>query len=81
MVQKPTPMAVNRAIELYRSGDKLGAALRYMEDVAGPSFLSAVEMTGPLDVWQRVEGCVDTVLTVDFPRSRLGSSKCRNRTT
>ncbi|MDQ3760438.1 MAG: alpha/beta hydrolase [Actinomycetota bacterium] len=59
--------AFNRAMELYQSGDKLGAALRYMEDVCGPSFLSAVEMTQPLDVWRRVEECVDTAFTVDFP--------------
>lgn len=59
--------AYNRAMELYRSGDKFGAAKSYMEDVAGPSFLSAVEMTGPLDVWQRVEACVDTAFTVDLP--------------
>lgn len=59
--------AYNRAMEIYQSGDKLGAALRYMEDVCGPNFLSAVEMTGPLDVWQRVEQCVDTTFNVDFP--------------
>jgi pimeloyl-ACP methyl ester carboxylesterase len=59
--------AYNRAMGIYQSGDKLGAALRYMVDVAGPSFLSAVEMTGPLDVWRRVEGCVDTAFTVDLP--------------
>jgi pimeloyl-ACP methyl ester carboxylesterase len=58
--------AYNRAVKIYQSGDKLGAALCYMEDVCGPSFLSAVEMTGPLDVWQRVEQCVDTTFTVDF---------------
>ncbi|MGH8906551.1 MAG: alpha/beta fold hydrolase [Egibacteraceae bacterium] len=56
-----------RAMELYQNGDKLEGAFRYMEDVCGPSFLSAVEMTGPLDVWQRVEECGDTVFTVDFP--------------
>jgi pimeloyl-ACP methyl ester carboxylesterase len=55
------------AMELYNAGDKLGAAQRYMESVCGPSFLSAVEMTGPLDVWDRVEECVDTTFTVDFP--------------
>src|SRR5919106_1296260 len=59
--------AFNRAMEIYQTGDKLGAALRYMEDVCGPSFLGAVEMTGPLDVWRRVEECVDTTFTVDFP--------------
>lgn len=59
--------AFTRAMELYQAGDKLGAAQRYMEDVCGPSFLSAVEMTGPLDVWKRVEECVDTTFTVDFP--------------
>ena len=63
--------AFERAMELYQKGDKLAAALRYMEDVCGPSFLSAVEMTNPLDVWERVEQCVDTTFTVDFPA--LGS--------
>jgi pimeloyl-ACP methyl ester carboxylesterase len=59
--------AFTRAMELYQRGDKLGAALRYMEDVCGPSFLSAVEMTGPLDVWKRVEECAETTFTIDFP--------------
>lgn len=59
--------AFNRAMRLYQSGDKFGAARSYMVDVAGPSFLSAVEMTGPLDVWRRVEDCVDTAFTVDLP--------------
>jgi len=55
------------ALAMYQAGDKLGAAQRYMADVCGPSFLSAVEMTGPLDVWRRVEECVDTVFQLDFP--------------
>jgi pimeloyl-ACP methyl ester carboxylesterase len=55
------------AMAIYQTGDKLGAALNYMEAVCGPSFLSAVEMTGPLDVWKRVEQCVETTFTVDFP--------------
>jgi pimeloyl-ACP methyl ester carboxylesterase len=59
--------AFNRANELYLQGDKLGAAQLYMELVCGPSFLGAVEMTNPLDVWRRVEECVDTTFTVDFP--------------
>lgn len=59
--------AFNRAMELYQAGDKLGAAQHYMEDVCGPSFLGAVEMTNPLDVWKRVEQAVDTTFTVDFP--------------
>jgi pimeloyl-ACP methyl ester carboxylesterase len=59
--------AFNRAMELYRAGDKLGAAQLYMVDVCGPSFLGAVEMTNPLDVWQRVGQAVDTAFTVDFP--------------
>ena len=59
--------AYTRAMELYQKGDKLGAAMRYMEAVCGPSFFSAVEMTGPLDVWKRVEECVETTFTVDFP--------------
>src|SRR5208282_4380646 len=59
--------AFNRAMTLYRAGNKLGAAQSYMEDVCGPSFLGAVEMTNPLDVWERVERAVDTAFTVDFP--------------
>ncbi|NUR86339.1 MAG: alpha/beta hydrolase [Nonomuraea sp.] len=55
------------AMEIYQRGDKLRAAQQYMESVCGPSFLPAVEMTGPLDVWERVEECVDTTFTVDFP--------------
>jgi pimeloyl-ACP methyl ester carboxylesterase len=59
--------AFTRADELYQRGDKLGAAQLYMELVCGPSFRGSVDMTNPLDVWQRVEECVDTTLTVDFP--------------
>ena len=55
------------AMELFNAGDKLGAAFRYMESVCGPSFLGSVELTGPLDVWKRVEQCVDTTFLVDFP--------------
>lgn len=55
------------AMELYNAGDKLGAGLRYMEAVCGPRFFSCVDMTGPLDVWQRVEECIETTFTVDFP--------------
>lgn len=58
--------AFMRANELYQQGNKLGAAQLYMELVCGPSFLGAVEMTNPLDVWQRVEAAVDTTFTVDF---------------
>jgi pimeloyl-ACP methyl ester carboxylesterase len=64
---KANTEAYQRALAIYQAGDKLGAAQRYMADVCGPSFLSAVEMTGPLDVWRRVEECVDTVFEVDFP--------------
>ena len=55
------------AMEIYQKGDHLEAAMHYMQDVCGPSFFSAVEMTGPLDVWKRVEECVETTFTVDFP--------------
>jgi pimeloyl-ACP methyl ester carboxylesterase len=60
--------AFNRAMALYHAGDKLGAAQQYMVDVCGPSFLGAVEMTNPLDVWQRVAAdAADTAFKVDFP--------------
>ena len=38
-----------------------------MGDVCGPSLSGSAEMTGPLDMWQRVEECVDIRFTVDFP--------------
>jgi pimeloyl-ACP methyl ester carboxylesterase len=58
--------AFNRANELYQRGEKLAAAQLYMELVCGPTFLGCVDMTNPLDVWQRVEACVDTTFTIDF---------------
>jgi pimeloyl-ACP methyl ester carboxylesterase len=59
--------AYNRAIDLYRAGDKLGAALRYQEDICGPSFISAYEMTTALDIRQRIEESVDATFNVDLP--------------
>jgi pimeloyl-ACP methyl ester carboxylesterase len=59
--------AYTRAMELFQAGDKLAAGQRYMADVCGPSFLSAVELTGPLDVWRRAAECMDTTFEVDFP--------------
>lgn len=59
--------AFMKAFGLYQQGQKVAAALQYMEDVCGPRFFSAVDMTGPLDVWKRMEQCVDTTFTVDFP--------------
>lgn len=55
------------AMALYRAGDKLGAGLSYMEAVCGPDFLSAVQMTGPLDVWDRAAAAMTTTFEVDFP--------------
>ena len=59
--------AFNRAMALYQSGDKLAAAVSYMVDVAGQNFLSAVDMTNPLDVWDRVAVDAETAFTIDFP--------------
>jgi pimeloyl-ACP methyl ester carboxylesterase len=59
--------AYNRSMKLYNAGDKLGAAVRYLEDAMSTRFLSAVDMTGPLDVWKRVEACAETAFTIDFP--------------
>ncbi len=59
--------AFNRANEFFQRGEKLHAAQLYMELVCGPRFLAAVDMTNPLDVWERVEEAVDTTFTVDFP--------------
>lgn len=59
--------AFNRAMELFEAGDRLGAAQRYMVDVCGSSFLGAVDMTNPLDVWERVSVDANIAFTVDFP--------------
>ena len=59
--------AFMKAMEMYQAGKKVEGAISYMEDVCGPRFLSAVDMTGPLDVWDRVAESVDTTFTVDFP--------------
>ncbi len=59
--------AFNRAMELFQTGDRLGAAQRYMVDVCGGSFLSAVDLTNPLDVWHRVSVDANIAFTIDFP--------------
>lgn len=59
--------AYEKALAIYKSGDKLGAVQQYMYDVCGPSFNGCVDMTGPLDVWKRAEECVDTTFKIEFP--------------
>ncbi|MBE9020477.1 alpha/beta hydrolase [Chroococcidiopsis sp. CCALA 051] len=59
--------AFNRAMDLFKAGDRLGAAQRYMVDVCGHSFLSAVDMTNPIDVWDRVAVDANIAFTIDFP--------------
>jgi pimeloyl-ACP methyl ester carboxylesterase len=59
--------AFNRAMELFQTGDRLGAAQRYMVDVCGGSFLSAVDLTNPLDVWHRVSVDANIAFNIDFP--------------
>ena len=55
------------AMEYYQKGDKLTAGLVYMEAVCGPNFLSAVDMTGPDNVWARADEAMTTTFEVDFP--------------
>jgi pimeloyl-ACP methyl ester carboxylesterase len=55
------------AVEYFQKGEKLKAGLVYMEKVCGPNFLQCVDLTGPLDVWKRVEESIETTFTVDFP--------------
>jgi pimeloyl-ACP methyl ester carboxylesterase len=54
------------AMELYQAGDKLGGGLRYMKAVCGPDLLSAVQMTEPVDVWDRAARSMSTTFEVDF---------------
>jgi pimeloyl-ACP methyl ester carboxylesterase len=59
--------ALMKAFTLYQQGDKIAAALQYMNDVCGPKFFASVDMTGPLDIWERMEGGIDAAFTLDFP--------------
>lgn len=59
--------AFERSMAIFQTGDHLGAAQQYMIDVAGPYFLSAVDMTNPLDVWERVREDSPTAFNVDLP--------------
>jgi pimeloyl-ACP methyl ester carboxylesterase len=59
--------AFMKAMEMFQAGNKLEGAMSYMEDVCGPRFLGAVDMTGPIDVWDRVAESVDIAFTIDFP--------------
>jgi pimeloyl-ACP methyl ester carboxylesterase len=59
--------AFMKAYGLYSQGLKVEAALQYMEDVCGKDFFSAVDMTGPLDVWERMKQSIDTTFQIDFP--------------
>ncbi|MEU1392384.1 MULTISPECIES: alpha/beta hydrolase [unclassified Nonomuraea] len=65
--EKANNDAVMTAIELVQKGDKLTAACDFMAAVCGPSYLGSVDMTCPLDVWERVEECADVTFKVDFP--------------
>jgi pimeloyl-ACP methyl ester carboxylesterase len=60
--------AVMKAFQtLGEGGDKLTAATTFMADVCGPNYLASVELSCPLDVWERVEECADVTFGVDFP--------------
>jgi len=64
---KANTKAFMKAFTLYQQGEKVQAAMQYMEDVCGPRFFSAVEMTNPLDIWKRMEQAIDTTFMIDFP--------------
>jgi pimeloyl-ACP methyl ester carboxylesterase len=59
--------AIQRAFERYGKGDKGSAAINYMAEVCGPSYLSSLDLTCPLDIWDWVEKTADTTFGVDFP--------------
>lgn len=59
--------AYMKTVALYEAGKKREAAESYMQDVCGPSFLSAVDMTCSLDVWDRVLESLNIVYDIDFP--------------
>lgn len=71
VAEKANNEAVMAGFELFQKGEKLTAATEFMSAVCGPSYLSAVDLTCPLDVWDRVNECADVTFQVDFPA--LGS--------
>jgi pimeloyl-ACP methyl ester carboxylesterase len=64
---KPNNEAIMRAFERYGAGEKFLAATSYMADVCGPSYLSSVDITCPLDVWDWVSSTADVTFKTDFP--------------
>jgi pimeloyl-ACP methyl ester carboxylesterase len=64
---KPNNDAIMLAFERYGAGDKFHAAQSYMAAVCGPSYLSSVDVTCPLDVWDWLSSTSDTTFKTDFP--------------
>jgi pimeloyl-ACP methyl ester carboxylesterase len=62
--------AITRAMDLFKKGDKLEAATGFMADVCGPRYLASVEITCPLNTWDKVKECADATFLVDFPALR-----------
>lgn len=52
---------------LFQQGKKLKAGINFVEGICGPNILSAVDMTCPLDVWDRLEVAVEATVNLDFP--------------
>jgi pimeloyl-ACP methyl ester carboxylesterase len=59
--------AIQVAFERYGKGEKFSAAVNYMAAVCGPSYLSSLDLTCPLDVWDWIDKTADTTFQVDFP--------------
>jgi pimeloyl-ACP methyl ester carboxylesterase len=64
---KANTEAITNAFKLYNKGEKRQAATQFMADVCGSSYLGSVDMTCPLDTWDRVEKSADITFGVDFP--------------
>jgi pimeloyl-ACP methyl ester carboxylesterase len=62
--------AITRAMDLFEKGDKREAAMGFMADVCGPRYLASVEITCPLNTWDKVEECANATFLVDFPALR-----------
>jgi pimeloyl-ACP methyl ester carboxylesterase len=63
----PNNDAIMRAFETYGKGEKFLAATTYMAEVCGPSYLSSVDVSCPLDVWDHVAVTADVTFKTDFP--------------
>jgi len=64
---KDLTILFTKAFEMYYSGNKYEAAMFYIEAICGTPFMSAVDMTLPMDAWERLHHAIDASFLIDVP--------------